>query len=79
MMGITPESAPTVFCFDDISYLQEFYDYSSYYLEMPLGAMMSDAVQYLMKKSDDLSTPVLKKIYRAEIKGCSIKQKDCAI
>ena len=79
MMGITPESAPTVFCFDDISYLQEFYDYPSYYLEMPLGAMMGDAVQYLMKKSDDLSTPVLKKIYRAEIKGCNIKQKDCAV
>lgn len=72
--GISPESAPVVFCFDDISYLKEFYDYSAYYLEMPLEAMMKDAVQYLMKKTDDLSTPVLKKLYRAEIKGCNIKQ-----
>ena len=77
--GITPESAPVVFCFDDISYLKEFFDYSFFYLEMPLGTMMNDAVQYLIKKTDDLSTPVLKKLYRAEIKGCNTKQTELVI
>lgn len=68
-MGIQPESAPLVFCFDDISYLQDFYDYPAYYLQMPLEQMMKDAIQYLVKKNDNPSVSVIKKIYRAEIRG----------
>ena len=68
IMGIKPESVPLVFCFDDISYLEEFYDYPAYYLRMPLEQMMNDAVQYLVKRVDDPSVPVLKKLYRAEIR-----------
>ena len=67
-MGIRPDSAPVIFCFDDISYLHDFYDYSAYFLRMPLEQMMKDSIQYLVKKTDEPSTPVLKKIYRAEIK-----------
>ena len=70
-MGIQPESAPLVFCFDNISYLQDFFDYPVYYLRMPLEIMMEDAVRYLVNKSEDPSVPVLKKIYRAEIKYCN--------
>ncbi len=67
MMGINSESAPTVFCFDDIGYLHDFYDYRFFYLRMPLEQMMKDAVSYLVKKAEDSTVPVLKKVYRAEI------------
>ena len=70
-MGIPPQSAPLIFCFDNISYLESFYDYSAYYLRMPLEDMMKDAVLYLVSKSENPSHPVLKKIYRAEIRNCN--------
>ncbi len=75
-MGIKPESAPRVFCFDDIGYLLDFYDYPLLCLRMPLEQMMKDAVQYLVRKTEDSSYPVLKKIYHADIKEYNVEQQN---
>lgn len=72
-MGVRENSAPVIFCFDDISYLQEYYDYPVSYLRMPLERMMKDAVNYLIARIDDPTVPVLKKLYHAEIKYCNTK------
>ncbi len=67
LLGIRPENTPDILCFDDIDYLAKFFDYPYAFIKMPLDVMAADAVEYLWKKYEDASYPVLKKIYPAEL------------
>lgn len=54
-------------CFDDISYLYQIYKKSFSYVKMPLKTMGAEAAEYLCRKIENPSMPILKKLYRAEI------------
>ncbi len=54
-------------CFDDIAYLYQIYKKSFSYVKMPLKTMGSEAAEYLCRKIENPSIPVMKKLYRAEI------------
>jgi DNA-binding LacI/PurR family transcriptional regulator len=68
------EMKPTdlqVLCFDDVEYLYKFFKYSFIYVKMPLKEMGRDAAEYMVNKiKDSKNTPIVKKLYQAEIIEC---------
>ena len=66
-LGIrVPEDLELLF-FDDIAHLYQAYKIPFHYVKMPLEQMTQDALQYLLDKSKNPQTPVLKRLYSVEI------------